>query len=399
MDPEELWGNPAAHFDLDGDPGTGDGGFETTRPAITDIATATFTAVGSRTVRGKAVDHLGLASGVESMTVSAAGAPTCYALTDLGVLFPKRMIEHSADTVNGKIYIFSGYSPDPPNRPTDGHVYDPSTNSFSVTTPGMQNGREAAEVLAIGTKVYVVGGAGMFVGLCTSYVNTTDIYDTITGTWAPGATLNPNLWRCAGVAHNGRIWLPGGFRQWDEFSCGSYVNSVNTTTIYNPTTNAWSNLNDFGVPVPAFAERRWGHGAAVLNGKLTIFPGYYETSGGAQGTVRTVNEYDLSQAGATWMVKDQAPGFRDLYELEVVNNRAYLIGGESAGTSYSQVWQYDPTKPSGQQWTTLNTACGGSPLPTLYSYAAAVYNGEIYLFGGQNSFGVYTRACYKLTLG
>lgn len=410
-DAEGLWANPAAYFDLDASAGTGgDGGFEVNSAAIANIVTTSYASAGSRAVRGKVKDAALQFSGVDTVTVVVSGIPTCYNTTNLGVQIPIDLEEHGADTVNGKIYMFGGYSATAsPSRPIHGYVFDPVANTYTATSDGLNGyaagqGREGNDVVGVGNRAYVVGGTGTFVATCSNDFNPTDYYDAVSGTWSGMglANLNPNLWRCAGVAYNGRIFLPGGFRSFNEFSCGSYVNSVNTTTVYNPTTNSWSNLNEFGQAIPAFAARRWAHGTGVLYGKLTIFPGQYEDAAGFQGHVWTVNEYDLTTAGASWVAKDTAPSSRWLYELEVVNNRAYIIGGlNQAGNPQNTVWQYDPTRASGQQWSTLTTSCGGSPLPVnLYNYGSAVYNGEIYLFGGVTLFSprTYNRNTYKLTV-
>ncbi|MEO7993305.1 MAG: hypothetical protein ABI743_02815 [bacterium] len=402
-DDQGLWSNPAAYYDLDGNVGNG---FEVTKTLITDLATVTIAAAGSRTIRGQVKDNLPQLSGIDSITVTASAGPTCYTTTNIAD-FPLQIYEHSADTVGNKIYIFAGYAPSFPgnHRPNIGWVYDIAGNNYtqlSGTFQGFQagQGREGSDVIAIGTKLYIVGGTGTFVSSCV-YTNPMSVYDTASGLYTNTlAVLNPSLWRCAAVAYNGRLWMPGGFR---EASGGCYTaQATNTVTIYNPTTDSWGSLNEFGVAVTPFTNRRWAHGVAVLNNKLYCLPGEYMNAAGFQGTVAGVEEYDLGVASPSWVNKDVAPGTqpRWLYEPEVVNNRAYIIGGlDASSNAQAQVWQFDPSKTAGTQWTTLTTACGGTPLPGVrYGYASAVYNNEIYIFAGATALSTYTVNSYKITL-
>lgn len=403
-----LWANPAAHYDLDGNLGNG---FEMTGATISTIVTRAYSSPGSITVRAKVQDNIGQDSPIVTMTVTAtnpAGPPSCYNVTPIAS-FPIPVYEHGADTWNGKIYIgggwSTGFSP-PNNRVNKVWEYDPVTNTYAEL-PGTFNGfmtgqgRSGIDIVALNQRVYILGGEGNNGPFtCSNYTNPTDWFDLGTNAYSTGVQLNPNLWRCAGVAWNGRIWLPGGFREYNEFSCGSYVNSVNTTTIYNPATNTWGNLNDFGNAVPAFTTRRWAHGTVVLNNKLYILPGQGETDAGVQGYTSTVQEYDLMATAPAWVSKDSIPSHRWLYKPAVVDNRAYIIGGLSGGSgATATVYQFDPTKSPGTQWTLMTTSCGGNPLPAVvYGAATAVHNGEIYVFGGAPSLSNPVVTSYKITL-
>lgn len=401
-----LWSNPAGHYDLDGNGGNG---FEVTGATIGTVVTRTYSAAGSTVTRAKVRDNLPQDSAEVTLTVTATGGtPTCYSVTPIAD-FPIRVYEHSADTLNGKIYIAGGWSPDwaSANRRVNAMwEYDPATNSYTQlpgTFTGFQagEGRSGLEVLALNNRIYCLGGEGTYVSTCSFHYNPTSWFDLGTNAFANGSNLNPSLWRAAGAVWNNRLWLPGGFREYNEFSCGSIANSVNTTTVYNPATNTWTNQNDFGNAIPAFTDRKWAHGVAVLNSKMYVLPGQYETAGGAQSYARTVAEYDLTATNPSWVAKDLAPAHRWLYEVEVVNNRAYIIGGlNDSAVAQSTIYQFDPTAAAGSQWTTLSTAsCSGSPLPNpIYGYAAAVHNGEIYVFAGTQTLSNPIRASYKVTI-
>lgn len=398
-----LWSNPAAYYDVDGNSGNG---FETTGTLISTIVTRLYSTNGTITASAKVRDNAPQDSATVTMTVNVSGGtPTCYTVTPIANL-PMRIYEHGADTLNGKIYVAGGWSPDfgGNNRVNLMWEYDPALNTYTQlpgTFTGFQagQGRSGLEVLALNNRIYCIGGEGTFVATCSFNYNPTSYFDLGSSTFSNGTNLNPSLWRAAGAVWNNRLWMPGGFREWNETTCGAFTNSVNTTTVYNPSTNAWTNLNDFGSAIPTFTDRKWAHGVAVLNSKLYVLPGQYETAGGAQGYARTVAEYDLTTAGATWIAKDLAPAHRWLYEVEVVNNRAYIIGGlNDAGTTQSTIYQFDPTLAAGSQWSTLSTACGTLPNP-VYGAASAVHNGEIYVFGGRQILSnPPLNACYKITL-
>lgn len=123
-------------------------------------------------------------------------------------------------------------------------LYDPVTDSFLPTGPmGTPRTGHTATLLPNG-KVLVTGGIQAMPVTPTQLqpireiVNTTELYDIATGTWAPGPNMTtPRAGHAAVVRPNGTIALVGGI-SWDSNFLFGWLPAVRRSIdIYNPTAN------------------------------------------------------------------------------------------------------------------------------------------------------------------
>ena len=152
---------------------------------------------------------------------------------------PTPRADLSANVVNGKIYLFGGktYSSVSPfyNQTSINQVYDIATNTWSTNT-SMPTPLQGYASTVVGTKIYVFGGAKLSVAGIDSSINAVQIYDTETGTWATGKSLNsPSSYGAAiettGVMAPQKIYYVGGY------SSGTFSDK---TQVYDIEQNVWS---------------------------------------------------------------------------------------------------------------------------------------------------------------
>jgi N-acetylneuraminic acid mutarotase len=173
--------------------------------------------------------------------------------------------EHlSANVVNGKIYLISGYASPAPFAPypvsSENNVYDPSTDSWDTRAPIPKPVLQYASAV-VGNKIYIIGGRESAINRLNT-VNYTQIYDTVTDTWSFGPAMPTGVGWCLGGATTGllapkRIYILGGYT-----SFGQGAPWLHLTQVYNPETNAWLTIG-----TPATASFAKG-GVAVVNDTL-----------------------------------------------------------------------------------------------------------------------------------
>lgn len=124
---------------------------------------------------------------------------------------------------------------------------------------------------------------------------------------------------------------------------GGYIASFTNTNefyAYDTLTNTWTKKKD----LPAVANRTAGIAFSV-NGKGYVGLGsenYLDISGGA---VPLADLWEYDPALDTWMARAPLPDTgRASAGCFVVNNKAYVVGGEVTNTGFktTDVWEYDP---------------------------------------------------------
>ena len=241
------------------------------------------------------------------------------------------------------------------------------TGTWQTIVPaiGIDTAREENSYVQAGNNFYLLGGRG---------IKPVQAYDPINKSWVDKALPPVEMHHFQAVTMNGLIYVAGAFT-------GGYPHEtpIPTVRIFNPESNVW--LNGSAVPL---ARRRGSAGAAVYNNKIYLVGGIID--GHWSGWVNWFDEYD--PATNTWKTLPDAPRARDHFNVEIVNDKLYVIGGRRSSGITGQVFsltvpEVDIYNFTTGQWSTLP---GTSNIPTPRAGAATASVGnEVIIIGGEAS--------------
>jgi N-acetylneuraminic acid mutarotase len=221
------------------------------------------------------------------------------------------------------------------------------------TLPG--DGLNAPAAVAIGNRIYVIGGFKTTTNVPTAEVL---VYDIRTRLWRTATPLPAPRGGHAAVVLDGRIHVIGG---------GNSRTTLADHSEYDPARDTWIDR----APLP----RSKGSPAAVAyRGKLYAIGG---RSG--PGDFGDVDIYD--PATDAWTLgPSMVP--RGTAGAVVYCGAIYVFGGESqaAGKTLDEVLRFEPSRNRWEQ---------SVPMPSARNYArAVVYRGSVYLVGGNATVGM-----------
>jgi N-acetylneuraminic acid mutarotase len=219
-------------------------------------------------IGGGAVDSLGNGyTGAETFTTVEEYDPATDRWSRRSDM-PRARWWHSANVVDGKIYVIGG-SPSYPFRSIRAvDVYDPATDSWTYLgdTPAAKYTGFSS---IVDGKIYAIGGYG---GL-----RRVDVYDPVTDSWTRKADMPTTRVAFTTSALDGKIYAIGGHGSSSPWA------AVSTVEMYDPDTDTWTTA-------PAVPAATTGCRSAVVDGKLYVIGGLSPTwvSPGSGAT----NEYD-----------------------------------------------------------------------------------------------------------
>ncbi len=127
---------------------------------------------------------------------------------------PRQHINHSAVTVDGKIYVIGGVE----KRSVDGElkftisdkneIYDPETDTWTEGTP-LPTARQATAVTAIDGKIYVIGGSDKD----WNYGGIVEVYDIKNNSWETKTELPDSCFPSGIAVVNNKIYVISGLRR------------------------------------------------------------------------------------------------------------------------------------------------------------------------------------------
>lgn len=267
----------------------------------------------------------------------------------------------AAGAVEGLVYLFGGLTVSSPYC-AHGYAlaYDPDQDRFTER-PRMPAARVGAASVAIGGKIYVVGGDSGHPDLCPGAVHGDNVWvfdpqgvpAPPPGSWTQKANLPMAVGAAAADEIDGILYVAGG-----DQALGS---GVNTLFAYDPTTDSWTPKADMPTP-------RAGPVASAINGVLYVVGG-----GNLNTEVWSAATEAYDPKTDTWTPKAPMPTGRGNMAACVVDGLLYVMGGLTAGNAWTAAVEcYDPQT---DQWTTK------ANLPeTSEACAAQTVNGIIYLF-------------------
>lgn len=231
--------------------------------------------------------------------------------------------------------------------------FDGSGWTDVTTLPG--EGLNAPAAVAIGSRIYVIGG---FRG--TTNVPTADVlvYDTATRVWSSAAPLPAPRGGHAAVVIDGRIHVIGG---------GNSQSTLADHYEYDPATNTW-------ITRAPLSRAKGSAAAVVLHGKLYSI-------GGRSGSSDFGDVEIYDPATGAWSKGPDIPP-RGTAGAAAYCGTIYVFGGESQArnSTLNEVLKLD---------TTENVWRDAIPMRVARNYARAVpFRGSIYLIGGNMAVGM-----------
>jgi serine protease len=255
---------------------------------------------------------------------------------------------------------------------------DPSSQSIAISNPG--KGTLNWSVSSSAAWLHVSPSSGQGNGTVTVSIDNTGVYPgAATGSItisAPGAVISPVTIPVtvefllklhtpipvavngnAQAAVNGKVYVIGGW-------VGSNLSGL--VQIYDTATDTWTT----GAPKPTPTTYIY---AAAINGKIYVPGGYNGDFNTADNLYNTFEIYDT--ATDSWSTGAPLPTPLSGAEVEAVNGKLYLLGGDAqGGVPYTSTYVYDP---AANTWTSL-----GNSNTTGEDFGKGVINGKIYIFGG-----------------
>jgi N-acetylneuraminic acid mutarotase len=233
---------------------------------------------------------------------------------------------------NGKLYVFGGQAVVQPGGSPQMPIansweYDPANDSWKALAP-LPSPRTASSAVAVGGKIYVIGGASVHPGqkvvplgpkVPHRALGLNDAYDPETNTWEARAPMPTARNHAAIGAVDGKIYVIGGMIGSLYVTRGSNTNVVE---IYDPATNKWG-VAGMRMPTP-----RSGAGWATHDGKIYVAGGQiYDHD--VIAAIRAVEAYD--PATNSWSILPTMLTARHGVNVAAIGNRLYVIGGHVQG--------------------------------------------------------------------
>ncbi len=225
---------------------------------------------------------------------------------------------------------------------------------WSVATTLPDDGLNAPAAVALGGRIYLIGG---FAGTTNLPVDAVRVFDPSAHAWSSAAPLPAPRGGHAAVVLDGKIHVLGG---------GNAVSTIADHSVYDPATDSWTEA----APLP----RAEGSPAAV------VFGGKLYAIGGRSGFSDYGDVYVYDAAKDAWTRGPSIPP-RGTAGAVVYRGAIYLFGGESqaSGTTLKDVLRLTRGATSWQRV---------SAMPTARNYArAVVFRDAVYVVGGSRSFG------------
>lgn len=291
-----------------------------------------------------------LISKVQTSSTSTVTASMGQKLSDL-----------NAVAVNGKIYVMGGHNYLEGGSSEKIRMYDSSTDTWTTKTEVMPAPVWSYGMTAIGSKIYVAGGAGKGI------TNRVYEYDTIAGTWQQKISMSKARMGHGLAEIEGKLYVFGGAGYGKGLETAEYEGTVEVFDTSNETAG-WQVKKSMPTPRADFA---W----AALEKKIYIFGGHNKDG----NQLDTVDVYDtINNSWNTLETKMPVP--RTGCKAVVRNGKINIIGGLGAGNSFlPNIDVFDPVSGSWSKDMNLNVPRKGM--------AAVEYNGSIYVMGGYNSNG------------
>ena len=298
------------------------------------------------------------------LALSIGGLPAVSALSSdwhpTSSLPISRFAAGAAVLPSGRVLVVGGDSFVNARFNPSAEIYDPVTESWTVTTPLPNSHRFIALLLKTG-EVLVVGDDAAGTVIPTGY-----IYNESAATWTP--TGPPSIRRFSSTVTllpSGKVLMAGGY---NGGCCNGRKATYKSAEIYNRKSNLWSSTS-------SMTERRLLHTATLLpSGKVLVVGGAIRDPVTPHSSAEIYN-YKKN----IWSLAGSMTTSRFAHTATLLPNGKVLVAGGFKGrcTSVASAEIYDPATDTWMSVAPMRTARG--------RHAAVLLNsGKVLIVGGQS---------------
>ena len=272
---------------------------------------------------------------------------------------PEIRAAHTADEINGKVYIAGGANTEQGAYPTTMLVYDRDSSTWATIPLPSNSARLQQTSCVVDNNLYLIGGVILVGGILNS---TSEMYmfKPSTGEWILKNPMPTDRNTPASALLDGKIYVAGGLH---VINGVPDYNGLKTFEVYDLSTETWSVLPD----MPTY---RWGLSVVAFEGKIYVFGGR-----GISNRPAAVDVYDPQDS--SWTSVTNIPTPRYQLATCIIDSNIYAIDGwynSSSGPIYDKVEVYNPLT---NQWN-IET-----PMPVAVAMLDGyVLDGKIYMYGG-----------------
>jgi hypothetical protein len=341
----------------------------------TGTLSGTPTQLGTFPISVTAIDQFNQSSASVSFNVVI----TAHGFAATGSMATARRF-HTATLLNtGKVLVAGGEDVDSNSFDT-AEIYDPATGTFTQTTHNMTTARAGHTATLLGNgKVLIAGGTAGATGTSgEAALDTAELYDPTTDTFTATSPMTAaRVEHTATLLQSGKVLIAGGDVIFFNGIPNTSIMSLPSAEIFDPGTGTFTKTGNMTVPRESHTATLFTSGPDA--GMVLITGG----SNGALGnptpaaTLYATSEiFDPSKGtfAASGMMTTQ----RDLQTANLLGSGKVLVaGGESSANTVASADLFDPT---GGTFATT----GVMTEPRFYHDASTLSDGTVLVTGGSD---------------
>lgn len=265
---------------------------------------------------------------------------------------------HTATLLNsGKVLVAAGSTTGSYQFLDTTEIYDPITGAWNLT--GQLNTPRDSHSAALLPSGKVIVAAGRNLGGATSSV---ELYDPDTGTWTNAGPLNTaRLDATATVLDNGKVLVAGGY----DYSGHTF----HTAELYDPVAETWMSLSN------TMSTSRTGHTATLLTNGQVLVTGGFGSYPDSSTILSSAELFD--PASGSWTIANSMSTPRQSHTATLLQNgNVLVIGGANSTGAISDAELYDP---SSGTWITISNKMS---TPRVGHTATLLNDGMVLVAGG-----------------
>lgn len=228
---------------------------------------------------------------------------------------------------NGKVLVAGGINANICAGDITAELYDPALGTWSFTGSLSVARASPTATLLTGGKVLVAGGGNR----CGGIFGSAELYDPATGTWTSTGNMTiPRERANAVLLLDGRVLVAGG-----QTPSGGQFPSVSSAEIFDPVTGTWAPTGSMNVTRSSFAL------VLLSDGRVLAAAGYSGNGFSNFGNGPEVEIYD--PATGVWSLTASTSVARSNGSFSLLGDgRVLAVGGAAGLTTHSSAELWDP---------------------------------------------------------